>query len=66
MGDEVRELSHNLGFCPMGNGKSLINFKQNSELITFVILDNSGYNKENSLDGMMASFTGWGTWRRTT
>lgn len=69
MGDEAREVSQSkeafisLGndfvFCTLGNKKSLITFKQKSKMITFAFLnDNSGYNGENSLDGMMASFTG--------
>lgn len=69
MGDEAREVSQSkegfigLGndfvFCTLGNRKSLITFKQKNKMITFAFLnDNSGYNEENSLDGMMASFTG--------
>lgn len=69
MGDEAREVSQNKEgfmshgndfiFCPLGNRKSLITLKQKSKMITFAFLnDNSGYNEENSLDGMMASFTG--------
>lgn len=38
---------------------TLITLKQKSKMVTFAFLnDNSGYNEENSLDGMMASFTG--------
>lgn len=69
MGDEAREISQNkegfmslrndFVFCPLGNRMSLITFQQKNKMITFKFLnDNSGYNEENSLDRMMASFTG--------
>lgn len=69
MGDEAREVNQNkkgfmsLGndfvFCTLGNKKSLITFKQKNKIIKLAFLnDNFGYNEENSLDGIMASFTG--------
>lgn len=59
MGDKAREVSQskegfvNLGddfrFCPMGNGKSLINFKQQSEMITFAFLNDDSGNRMRTL-----------------
>lgn len=52
MGDEAREVSQSKEalwdlvmildfFSPMGNGKSLLNFKQESEMITFAFLNDN-------------------------
>lgn len=46
-------------YFPMGNEKLLINFKQESEMITFVFLNNAGYREEHFLDGWDDGFIPW-------
>ena len=67
LGDEAREVSQrkedflsldNSEFYPMGNGKSLINLSKNLKWLYLHFKIIPDYSEENTLDGMMVSFTG--------